>query len=67
MEAQAALVGADGAVELYAVAYVDVYLAFVVSPWYPERDNALWLDKPLYQFCLFKFWMFLPLWCRGPD
>ena len=40
MEAQAALVGANGAVELHAVADVDMHLALVVSPRYAERDDA---------------------------
>ena len=41
MEAQAALVGADGAVHLDAEAAVDLYLALVVDPGDAEHDDAL--------------------------
>ena len=49
MEAQAALVGADGGVELHAVAAVDLNLAVVVHPGDAEDDNALRLDEALDQ------------------
>ena len=41
MEAQAALVGADGAVELDTVAHVDLSLALVVHPRNTEHHDAL--------------------------
>ena len=49
MEAQAALVGADGAVVLHAVAAVDVHNALVVHPGDAELDHALRLDEALEQ------------------
>ena len=48
MEAEAALVGADGAVELHAVADVDLHLALVVDPRHAERRDALRLDDALH-------------------
>ena len=57
MEAETSLVGAYGAVELHAVAYVDVYLALVVGPWHAERDDTLWLYEPLYEPCILKLRM----------
>ena len=44
MEAQAALVGADRGVELYAEATVDLYLALVVYPRNAEHNHALRLN-----------------------
>ena len=49
MEAQAALVGADGAVELDAVAAVDLHLALVVHPGHTEGDDPLGLHQALDQ------------------
>ena len=49
MEAQTALVGADGGVELYPVAPVDVDFALIVGPRDAEADHALWLDKALHE------------------
>ena len=49
MEAQAALIGADGRVELDAVAAVDLDLTGVVHPGHTEHDDALGLDKALDQ------------------
>ena len=49
MEPQAALVGADGAVELHAVAAVDLHLALVVHPGHTEGDDPLGLHQPLDQ------------------
>ena len=49
MEAETALVGADRAVELHAVAAVDLHLAAVVHPGNAEHDDALRLDKALDQ------------------
>ena len=47
MEAEAALIGTDGAVELDAVAEVRLDLALVVHPGDPEREDAVRLDHPL--------------------
>ena len=47
VEAQAALVGADGAVHLDAEAPVDLDLALVVDPRHAEHDDALGLDDAL--------------------
>jgi len=47
VEAQAALVGPDGRVELDAVAAVDLDLALVVDPGHAEDDDALGLDETL--------------------
>ena len=49
MEAQAALVRADGAVELDAVAAVDLHLALIIDPGHTEADDALGLDQTLDQ------------------
>ncbi len=47
MEAQPALVGADRARHLDAVAAVHLDLAPVVDPWHAEHDHPLGLDEPL--------------------
>ena len=49
MQAQAALVGADGGVELDAVAAVDLDLALVVHPRHAEDNDALGLHQALQQ------------------
>ena len=49
MEAQAALVGADGAVELHAVAAVYLHLTGIVHPRHTEGDDALRLHQALDQ------------------
>ena len=49
MEAQTALIGADGAVELNAVAAVCVNLAVVISPRYAENSCSLRLNSSLKQ------------------
>ena len=49
MQAQAALVGADGAVELHAEASVHLDLAVIVDPRHAEHDDALGLDDALEQ------------------
>ena len=54
VEAQATFVGADGTVELHAIAEVNVYLALVVSPGHSERDDALRLYESLHELCPFK-------------
>ena len=57
MEAQSALVRADGTVELHAVAKVYVYLAAVVNPRHAERHHALRLDYALYYLGALKLWV----------
>ena len=47
VEAQAALIGADGAVHLDAEAAVDLVAALVILPGYAEGDDALGLDNPV--------------------
>src|SRR5208337_2569362 len=49
MEAQPALVGADGAVHLDAETAVDLNVALIVEPGNAEHEDALWLDNPLQQ------------------
>ena len=59
MEAQTALVGADGAVELHTVAAVDLDLAFVIDPGHTEADDTLRLDQTLDQSGLLIFGVLL--------
>ena len=49
MQPQAALVGADGGVELDTVAVVHLNLALVVHPGHPEQDGPLGGGDPLEQ------------------
>ena len=49
MEAQSALVGADGAVHLDAESTVDLNVALVVEPRHAEHDDALGLDNSFEQ------------------
>ena len=49
MQAQAAFVRADGAVELHAIAAIDLHLTVVVDPRNAEHDDALGLDHTLEQ------------------
>ena len=55
VEAEAALVGSDRAVELDAVAAVDVDLALVVGPRHTEDDRALGGDHALEDGVLLVF------------
>ena len=57
VEAQAALVGTDGAVELDAVAGVGLDLALVIGPRHAEREDAVRLDHPLDDLRLLEFRM----------
>ena len=59
METQTALVGADGAVRLHAVAAVDLHLALVVLPRHAEHHDALRLDHALQDLVLFVLGMLL--------
>ena len=47
VEAQAALIGTDGAIELHAVAAVDMNFALIVRPGHAERDLAVRLAHSL--------------------
>ena len=49
MEAQTALVGTDCAVELDAVAFVDLHIAVVVDPSHAEFNHAFGLDQTFEQ------------------
>ena len=57
VEAQTAFVRANGGIELYAIADVDLYFAFVVDPGYTERDDAFGFHKALDELCLLKLRM----------
>ena len=48
MEADTALVGADGVVELHAVADVDMHLTSIVYPGHAEGDDTVWLHEALH-------------------
>ena len=57
VEAQTALIGTDGAVELHAVADVHLHLALVVHPGHAERGDALRLHDALHYLGFLKFRM----------
>ena len=52
MEAQSALVGADGAVHLDAETAVDLNVALIVEPRHAEHEDALGLDNSFEQCVL---------------
>ena len=52
VESDAAFVGTDGGVHLYAEAAIDLYLALVVHPRHAEHNHALWFDHALQHFLL---------------
>ena len=49
MQPKTTLVGADGAVELNAVAVIDLDLAVVIHPGHPEKNRPLRGGQPLQQ------------------
>ena len=55
METQSALIRTNGAVELHAVARIDVHLALIIGPRHAEHDHALRLNEPLDDLCFLKF------------
>ena len=55
VEADAALVGADGAVHLHAVAAVDLDLAFVIEPGHTENDDALGFRDAFQNFHFLQY------------
>ncbi len=55
METQTALVGADGVVELEAVAGIDLHVALVVDPYHLEREAAVGFHDPLRNAVGFEF------------
>ena len=57
MEAQATLVGANGAIELHTVADIYLHFALVVHPGHSEGDDTLGLYNALYDFCFLKLGM----------
>ena len=57
MEAQTAFVRANGRVELYAVADVDLHFTFVIDPGHTERDDAFGFHKALDEFSFLELRM----------
>ena len=57
VETQTALVRADGAVELHAIAYIDMNFALVVGPRHTEHDDTLRFDDTFDDLCFLKFRM----------
>ena len=57
METDAALVGADGVVELNAVADVVLHLALVVEPGHAEGHDTVGLDHAFHYFIALEFRM----------
>ena len=57
MEAQASLVGANGTVELYAVAKVYLHLSLIVHPGYAEGDDTFGFHQSLNELGSFKLGM----------
>ena len=55
MEAQTALVGTDHRAVLDAVAAVDLDIAAVINPGYPELDDAFRLDQTAEEFLALVF------------
>ena len=59
VEADASFVRAYGLVELYAVAEVGLYVAFVVDPCHTECDDAVGFYHAFDDSCFLKFGMFV--------
>ena len=59
VETDAALVRADGVVELHAIAYVVLDFAFVVEPCHAESDDAVGLNHAFNDFVVLEFGMFV--------
>ena len=57
MEAQASLVGTDGAVKLHSVSYIDVHLALVIGPWHTECYDAFGFNQSFDKLCTLKLRM----------
>ena len=57
VEAKAALVGANGGVELNAIAAIDLDLPRIIDPRHAEHDDALRLDKTRGQACSGFLWL----------
>ena len=57
METEPALVGADGAVELDAVAGVGLHRSLIINPGHAERKDAVRFDHSLDNLCLLEFGM----------
>ena len=57
VEAKAALVGADGRIELDPVAAVDLHMALVIGPGHTELDCALGLDQTFQHAVGLILWM----------
>ena len=59
MEANAAFVRANGVVELHTITEVHMHFAAVVYPGHSEGEDAVGLNQTLYDFCPFKFGVFV--------
>ena len=57
METNTAFIGADGVIELYAIADVDMDVAVVVDPGHTERKDTVGLYKAFNQTGTLKFGM----------
>lgn len=55
METDAALVRANGFIELHAIAEVGLNLAAVIDPCHAECDDTVGLDHALDDACFFEF------------
>ena len=55
MESQSALVWSDGAVKLYAVTFVYLYISVVIYPGNAEHDNSFRLYQTLQKSFLAVF------------
>ena len=67
MEAQAALVGADGGVELAAVAAVHLDLALVVHPGHAEADHPVRLHQTLQNAVFLQLRVLLHIGLQGVE
>ena len=59
MEADAALVRANGIVELHAIADVVLHFALIVNPSHAEGEDTIRLDHALYDFVALEFRMLI--------
>ena len=66
-ETEAALVGTDGAVELYAERAVHLHLTGIVDPGHPELNDPLGLDQALQQGCLLVLGVLLDDLLQGTE
>ena len=62
MEPQSTFVRTNGAVELNAVALVDVNIARIVGPRNAEHNGAFWLDNTLQKALALVLWIVFDEW-----